>query len=115
LLSSGNREVDWVYVDDVVEAFVAAADAVDAAGATVDVGSGELVTLRVLVEHLVRLVGAEAAPQFGARVDRPLERQRVADLAPAQDLLAWTPATSLYTGLARTVAWFRDREQHRET
>lgn len=115
LLSSGTREVDWVYVDDVVDAFVAAADAVDAAGATVDVGSGELVTLRALVEQLVRLVGAEAAPQFGARADRPLERHRVADLAPAQDLLAWTPATSLSTGLARTVAWFRDREQHRET
>jgi UDP-glucose 4-epimerase len=112
MLSSGNREVDWVYIDDVVDAFVAAADLGAAQGATVDVGSGELVTIRALVEQLVPLVGGGAAPQFGARADRPFERHRVADLGAAHELLDWSPATPLPTGLARTVSWFRDHQQH---
>jgi nucleoside-diphosphate-sugar epimerase len=108
LLSSGMREIDWVYIDDVVDAFVAAADAPDAVGSTIDVGSGGLLTIRAIVEELARLVGGEAEPQFGALADRPLERRRTADLAPARELLGWTPTTSVPTGLSRTVAWFRD-------
>jgi UDP-glucose 4-epimerase len=108
VLSSGTREVDWVYIDDVVDAFVTAAVAPNAAGMTIDVGSGELVTIRTLVEKLARLVGSEAEPQFGALSDRPLEHRRIADLAPGRQLLGWAPKTSLPFGLARTVNWFRE-------
>ena len=37
-LTSGAREVDWIYVDDVVEAFLAAAVAPGAEGTSLDVG-----------------------------------------------------------------------------
>jgi UDP-glucose 4-epimerase len=110
-LSSGTRAVDWVYVDDVVAAFVAAADgaAARACGRTVDIGSGELTTIRSVVERLAELVGRDVAPQFGAVPDRALEREPRADLAPARELLGWAPATRLDEGLAKTVAWFRDQ------
>lgn len=110
-LSSGTRAVDWVYVDDVVAAFVAAADggAAGALGRTVDVGSGELTTIRSVVERLTEMVGRDVAPHFGALPDRPLEREPRADLGPARDLLGWAPQTPLDEGLARTVAWFRDQ------
>jgi nucleoside-diphosphate-sugar epimerase len=107
-LSSGTREIDWVYIDDVVDAFVAAAASMPAVGSAIDVGSGSLVTIRALVEQLARLVDSGAAPQFGARADRPMEVRRVADMAPARDLLGWTPATHLNAGLRCTVDWFRD-------
>jgi nucleoside-diphosphate-sugar epimerase len=113
-LSGGRREIDWIYIDDVVDAFVAAAHAPSAVGAAIDVGSGDLVTIRALVEQLVQQVDGEAAPRFGARADRPLEVRRVADLAPARELLGWTPTTSLHTGLVRTVEWFRDHKQQSE-
>ena len=106
-LSSGTREVDWVYVDDVVDAFVAAGVAPDLAGRTIDVGSGELVTIRALVEQLVALVDRGIAPQFGALPDRPLEQVRRADVARSRALLGWRPRTPLADGLARTVEWYR--------
>lgn len=108
-LSSGMRQVDWVYVDDVVAAFVAAAESSKAPGSTVDVGSGELVSIRSLVERIVPLVGGEVRPVFGALSDRPGERPRVADVAPTQALIGWEPSTPLDVGLARTVEWFRAR------
>jgi UDP-glucose 4-epimerase len=108
-LSSGTRQVDWVYVDDVVAAFVAAAESPKAPGSTVDVGSGELVSIRALVERIVPLVGGDVRPVFGALPDRPGERPRVADVAPSREVIGWEPSTPLDVGLARTVEWFRTR------
>jgi hypothetical protein len=106
-LSSGRGEVDWVYVDDVVAAFVAAAESDKVPGSTVDVGSGRLVSIRSLVERIVALVGGDVRPAFGALPDRPGERPRVADVAPSREAIGWERSTSLDDGLACTVEWFR--------
>ena len=39
-LSSGTREVDWIYVGDVVDAYLAAAVADGVEGTSIDIGSG---------------------------------------------------------------------------
>jgi nucleoside-diphosphate-sugar epimerase len=109
-LTSGNQEIDWIYVDDVVDAFLRAGRSDDAEGQTLDVGSGELVTARTVVKELVRLTGCEVQPIFGTLPDRPMERRRVADTARTRRLIGWEPSTPLKTGLARTVQWFRDRK-----
>jgi nucleoside-diphosphate-sugar epimerase len=106
-LSSGTRPVDWVYVDDVVQALLAAAVTDAAVGRTLDVGSGELVTVREIVERIARLVDSDAAPRFGAVPERAMEQVRVADVAKTATCLRWRPRTSLEEGLARTVDWYR--------
>src|SRR6266581_2625651 len=110
-LTSGERQVDWVYVEDVVEGLLAAARAPGVEGRTIDVGSGELVSIRTLVEHLVRLINPQLQPLFGALLDRPLEQIRVANTAPAAALMGWEAATSLEEGLKRTVDWYEERLQ----
>jgi hypothetical protein len=45
---------------------VAAAVTPGADAATLDIGSGELVTVRAVVEHLRQLVGGSIVPIFGA-------------------------------------------------
>jgi nucleoside-diphosphate-sugar epimerase len=106
-LTSGAREVDWVYVDDVVDAFLRAAVVPGAEGRSLDVGSGELVTARALVVRLGELVGGHAEPAFGAIPDRAMERVRAADPAVTEQAMGWRPRTSLDDGLARTVAFYR--------
>jgi nucleoside-diphosphate-sugar epimerase len=106
-LTSGVRAVDWIYVDDVVEAFLRAAVAPGLEGRSIDVGSGELVTTRDLVGRLRELIGGEVEPAFGAIEDRPLERVRAADLRQAAAAMGWEPRVSLDEGLARTVAFYR--------
>ena len=108
-LSSGQRPVDWVYVDDVVEGMIAAALVPGVEGCTFDLGSGELVSIRTVVEKLIEITGSQVAPGFGAFPDRPLERVRVADTAPAAERLGWKSTTPLDAGLRKTVSWY-DRE-----
>jgi UDP-glucose 4-epimerase len=109
LLMSGERNVDWVYVDDVVDGFLRAATADRVEGRSFDIGSGELVSVRSVVERLTRLVGGAEGPSFGALADRRLERVRVADPAAADEAMGWRPRVPLDEGLARTVDHYRRR------
>jgi UDP-glucose 4-epimerase len=106
-LSSCERLIDWIYVDDVITGMIAAATAAGIEGTTIDLGSGRLVPTREVIEKIAVLVGSDAMPLFGAIPDRPNEKVRTADLAPARLKLGWLPTTSLEVGLSRTVAWYR--------
>jgi UDP-glucose 4-epimerase len=106
-LTSGRRGVDWIYIDDVVEAYVAAMKASNVDGETIDIGSGKMVTIRAVVEQLNRLVNPDLKPVFGAIKDRAFEQERVADAARSTALIGWRPTTSLEQGLQNTVDWYR--------
>lgn len=108
-LSSGTRLIDWVYVDDVVDAFIAAAESDRAAGQVLDIGSGVQVSIRDTIELLASIAGGPARPRFGAISDRPLDHAQLADPRLAGELLGWRPTTSLEDGLRRTVDWYSAR------
>ncbi len=108
-LTSGQRPVDWIYVEDVVEGFLAAAQAADIEGNTIDIGSGNLVSIRAIVENLVRLINPQIQPLFGALSERPFEQIRVADTARSYALIGWKATTALEEGLKRTVDWYRQQ------
>ena len=113
-LSSGARPVDWVYVDDVVDAFVSACSRSDLAGASLDIGTGELVTIRAIVERIAETVGTGVQPDFGALPERPLEIVRAADVERTKDILGWQPRTTLTEGLRSTVDWYRAQLEREE-
>jgi UDP-glucose 4-epimerase len=106
-LSSGQRLVDWIYIDDVVDGLLASALAPNVEGCTIDVGSGALVSIRELVEKIAQLVDTGVAPLFGALPDRPEEQIRIANTTYAREKLSWNAKTSLHEGLKYTVEWYR--------
>lgn len=108
-LASGRREVDWIYIDDVIEGLLAMVTLPGLEGNTIDLGSGMLVTIREVVSQIVNLTNSGIEPSFGALPDRPVEQVRVADTAFAYTKLGWKPTTSLEKGLAQTVDWYRDQ------
>lgn len=105
-LASGTRLVDWVYIDDVVDAFLRAARTERAAGRVLDIGSGTQLSIRDTVELLAGLVGGDVTPAFGAIPDRPLDNAQVSDPAEAGEVLGWRPTTTLREGLERTIGWY---------
>ncbi|MEU4572356.1 MULTISPECIES: NAD-dependent epimerase/dehydratase family protein [Nonomuraea] len=107
-LTSGTRMVTWVYVDDVVDAFVLAGEGGKAAGEVLDIGTAEPVSVRETVELLAGVVGGPARLAFGAVDARPLDRTQRSDIGPAERVLGWRPSTGLEEGLRRTVAWYAE-------
>lgn len=101
-LGSGQRLVDWVYIDDVVDAFVRAGAGEPLPG-TVDLGSGELVSIRECALLIASLLDRSHLLEFDPARDRPYEEARAADTVPAAQWLGWRATTPLRKGLQATI------------
>ena len=109
-LASGKREVDWIYIDDVVEGLLKLSTAPGVIGEIIEIGSGQANQIRTVVEKLVRIIKPNVLPLFHAIEDRPMEQVRVADIKKNQKFIYWKPSVSLDRGLARTVDWYKKHE-----
>ncbi len=107
-LSSGTRQVDWIYVDDVVDGYLALATAPEVEGKSLDIGSGKLIPIREVVEEIYRQMEPAVELQWGTLPERPMERIRVADVRTTREKIGWQPKTPLPEGLARTIEWYRN-------
>jgi UDP-glucose 4-epimerase len=107
-LGSGKRSVDWVYVEDVADGLVRACFSDMADRDTLDLGSGELIPIREVVERLATIINPSIVPCFGELPDRAHERDWFADVTATEERIAWQATTSLDNGLSKTVNWYRD-------
>ncbi len=107
-IASPNRKVDWIYVDDVVCGLLAVATTPGLEGKSVDLGSGEVVTIRDLVINLRQLINPNAVVEFGSSPWNDVEMVRRADATTTRTLTGWRCIVPLGEGLARTVAHFSD-------
>lgn len=106
IYGDGSQTRDFVYVDDVVTAFLAARTKGN--GELINIGSKEELSVNDLHARLVALTGtsfeAVNAPA------RPGELQRIyVDNSKAEDVLEWRPTVGLDEGLKQTVAWFKSK------
>ena len=105
-VSPGKQTRDFCFVEDVVAGLALLATTSEAHGRCLNVASGEPVSVRDVVEGVVRLVGG-GQPMFGALPYRQGESMALyADISETSSLLGWRPSTSLEDGLARTVDEF---------
>lgn len=107
-ITSGQRLIDWIYVADVVEGFLAIAATSNIAGQSIDVGSGELISTRDLVIKIADLMGGKVQPEFGVLPDRPMEPLRRADIARSLQQTGWRPRVSLEQGLRNVIAYYAE-------
>lgn len=108
-VSTGERPVDWVYIDDVVDGILACAVAPGVEGQRIDIGTGVLTTVRGVVEAIGGLIPQGPAPAFGTVPNRSAEQVRAARVDRTQALLGWKAKVDLLEGLRRTVEWYRNQ------
>jgi UDP-glucose 4-epimerase len=102
----GTQTRDFIYIADVVQANLLAAEAPEAAGRVVNIGRGERTSLLELLATLGTLLGADLAPDW--LPPRPGDiHDSVADITLARRVLGFEPRTGFSEGLARTAACFR--------
>jgi UDP-glucose 4-epimerase len=102
IFGDGTQTRDYVYVGDVVEAFLLAA-ASEQAG-TWNIGTGTETSVLRLAELVGEAAGRPFEPRFEAA--RPGEMNRSAlDASVAAQVLDWKPQTSLADGIRAAYAW----------
>lgn len=106
----------FVYVDDIVDAFLRMATAAEAVGEVVHFGGDEAVSMAALVRRIADLMGAECNIEADPARMRPGKSEifaQTVDYGKARRLLGWSPATGLDEGLLRTITWIRDSRDAR--
>jgi dolichol-phosphate mannosyltransferase len=98
---------DFVYVEDVEEACLRAAEAVgQPRGAVYNLGTGRQTTIRDAVEALGRALPLRVQPTWGTMANRSWDTSVwVADNTGLREGLGFTPRWSFEDGLRATIAW----------
>ena len=96
--SDGNQTRDYVYIDDVVSALMAAATAPNLDGAVINVGSGTETSVKELVKSIVEVTGSNADIIYNPKTSSGVSRM-CADLSIAAQKLNYKPSISLGDGL----------------
>jgi UDP-glucose 4-epimerase len=105
ILGDGSQTMDFVYIEDIARANLAAA-ASDASDEVFNVASSVETSLDDLAKALLRVMGSDLQPEYGPeRSVNPVAR-RLADTSAARERLGFEAAVGLEEGLGRLVAWW---------
>jgi UDP-glucose 4-epimerase len=98
----GSQTRDYVFVDDVISAMVAAATAPGINGLVINVGSGHETSVRDLVKLVLEITGSKANVVYNSQTSGGVQRM-CADLTLAQEKLRFQPSIKLEEGLRLTL------------
>jgi len=99
---------DYIFVDDVSEAYLtAASNPTSLAGQVYNIGSGVQRTLKEVVDTACAVLPVKEAPVWGSMPDRRWDTSIwVANINHAVQHLGWSPRFSFAEGFNRFVEWF---------
>ena len=113
IFGTGGILRDFLYVDDCVEALLAAAAEPRAAGEVLNVGNDQASTFLEVAQLLSELVpGTEIRfTEFSPERKAQEPGDFVSDISKIRRMLGWCPTVPLREGLARTVEFYRERRE----
>jgi len=100
---------DYVYIDDMIEAYLMVDSLKTCAGEIFNIGTGVQSSIKEVVEKAVRVTNETTAFEWGAMQNRMWDTANwVADISKARRMLNWIPKISLEQGLLLTWGWFKE-------
>jgi len=106
IYGDGLQSRDFIYVGDVVQANLLAAESNQAQGQVINICSGQETDLHNLVDYLAEIFKREIQPTY--KEVRPGDIYRsLGDPSLALELLGFQPGTGLAEGLQKTAEWMR--------
>lgn len=98
VFGTGQQTRDFVYIDDVVDALVAASEVGEVNRQVINVGSGQETSVRALVDLIAEAIGREVH-SLHSQADTGGVSRLVADLTRARALLGYAPKVDVRAGL----------------
>jgi CDP-glucose 4,6-dehydratase len=111
LRSDGTFTRDYLYVEDVVDAYVALAQCVDQPGVrgeAFNFSPERQMTVSELVQHLLAVLGRPDLQPVILNQATAEIRDQYLNADKARRILGWKARIPLHDGLERTVAWYRN-------
>jgi dTDP-L-rhamnose 4-epimerase len=105
IFEDGRQQRDFVHVDDVARAFRLAMETREAAGETVNIGSGRSYTIREVAQATARALGRDLEPEILNKVRIGDVRHCFADIAKARNMLGFKPTRTLQDALPELAEW----------
>lgn len=108
-LTAETIEHDWVFIDDVVDAYLAVLDRRLTEG-TFNIATGLGTNNQRIVQLVEQALGKTITVAPGAFTRRPVDHERwYAAIARAREKLGWSPRIGVEVGVRRTVAYWREQ------
>lgn len=104
IFGDGYQSRDFTYVDDAVEATYAAATIDSSEDQIFNVGGGLMANLRDVVLAIEKASGQTMDVEFGSKQLGDV-RDTIADVRRAEQLLGFSPTTTLQDGIASELSW----------
>jgi nucleoside-diphosphate-sugar epimerase len=105
----GTQSRDFVYIDDVVRANIAALTATTSIkGEACNIATNTQISLNEVKEKIEKAVGTTLTVEYTPAREGDIKHIR-ADITKAEQLLNWKPQTDFDTGLNETVKWYLHR------
>lgn len=108
IFGDGTQSRDFTYIDNVVMGNLLASQTPGVAGKVMNIATDGQITVNDLVDRLNRLLGTSITPKYIDKRTGDIKHSR-ASIDAAKQWLDYTPLVDFDTGLARTVAWFKER------
>jgi len=105
VFGTGEQTRDFVYVDDVVAAFVAASQHTGTGG-LINIGTGIETSVNQLITAMNEITKVNVKPVRAPARAGELDRS-VLDIRLAEQVLNWIPKSSVQSGLNQTWQWFK--------
>ena len=117
-LTPGNQERDFIYIEDVVNAYIdiiLEKDNFSNGFYEYSIGSGESIKIKDLVLLIKKMTNNEVTQlNFGALQYRSNEiMYSKANIKKIKDEVGWTPKFSLEEGLKRTILWYKSADNQK--
>lgn len=109
LLSNPKNVRDFIFIEDVVEAFIKATEAQHTPGDVVNIGSGIQHSIQEIVEAVLTITNSKSKIEWGAKEIQKRQQEPtswVANILKAKRILNWEPYHTLNQGLEKTIDWF---------
>lgn len=115
VMTAGEQTRDFIFIDDLIGAYLLAGATPAARGEIFNIGSGQPRRLRDIALKVARALGREHLLEIDRLPYRPAEiMQYEVDISKARKVLGWAPKVDLDEGLRRTIEAYGGRASGRE-
>lgn len=114
IFGEGKQLRDYIFIDDIIEAFLRCASVEKAIGEIINIGAGQATEFREMVEKVITIVGSgklEYVP-WPKNYEKIETGDIAADISKLQLLSSWKPEITLREGILRTYQYYQKYMSH---